>query len=324
MKSIFISALCIICSMLLIPISVMGENGTTLKTDVKQETVEKNEPEIKGYSTFKLLDSASGAINEIAAQDYIFGVVAAEMPALYETEALKAQAVAAYTFACYRKNEAAESGREYDLSTDYKTDQSYITKSAALEKWGEKAAEYEQKITDVISAVTGKVITYQNKIILSSYHAISSGVTESCENVWGNALPYLVPVESLGDKLAETYLSSVTLTAEELNLGLSSVADASGEGNAFSGQKISESGTVLQIDVRGKTVTGFAVAEAFSLRSACFEVSFADGIYTFTVKGYGHGVGMSQNGANHMAKLGSSYEEILTHYYKDCRVTDSK
>lgn len=320
MKSIFISAMCIICAMLLIPISVMGERSTTLKTDTKQEIKENKETLPTGYASFKLLDSATGEISEISAKDYIFGVVAAEMPALYEKEALKAQAVAAYTFACFRKNEAAKEKRDYDLTTDFKTDQSYITKAAALEKWGEKASEYEQKINDIISAVEGMLITYNNQIILSVYHAISSGSTESCENVWGNALPYLVPVESLGDKLAETYLSTAAFSADELIQRLSHLTDASGEGNAFSNPKLSESGTVLEIDIRGKKVTGFAVSEALELRSACFEVAFTDGIYSFIVKGYGHGVGMSQNGANYMAKQGSNYEEILTHYYKGCEI----
>ncbi len=324
MKSIFISAICIICSMLLIPISVMGENSTTLKTDVKTETAVKEETKVSGFDSFRVLDSSSGSVSDISCEDYIFGVVAAEMPALYEEEALKAQAIAAYTFACYRKNEAMEQNREYDLTTDAQTDQSYISKASAREKWGEKADEYEQKISNVVSAVNGKVMTYEDRIILSAYHAISSGLTESCENVWGNALPYLVPVESLGDKLAETYLSTVVISAEELSNKLSSIAQISGEDNSFSNPKISESGTVLQIDIGGTTVTGFTVQKALELRSACFEVGFAEGVYTFNVKGYGHGVGMSQNGANYMAKQGSRYEEILTHYYKGCKITDTK
>ncbi|MBQ8203733.1 MAG: stage II sporulation protein D [Clostridia bacterium] len=323
MKSIFISGLCIICAMLLIPISVMGENSDVLKTEAKNETVEKIPAKVENIASFKVLDTATNIITELSAEDYIFGVVAAEMPALYENEALKAQAVAAYTFACHRKAEAEKQGKDYHLTTDSETDQCYISSAAAREKWGEKADEYEQKIKSAVAEVRGKVLTYKNEIILSAYHAISSGVTESSENVWGNALPYLIPVESLGDKLAETYLSVISFSAEDITSRLSSLAEPTAEGFAFTEPQVSSSGTVLSIKINGKTVTGFAVSKALELRSACFEVSFADGIYTFLVKGYGHGVGMSQNGANYMAKQGSSYGEILTHYYPGCEIRDT-
>lgn len=324
MKTVFISALCIICSMLLIPISVMGEEDASVKTDVKQETVKKEDVLSEGFDSFKILDTNANTVSELSAKDYIFGVVSAEMPALYEADALKAQAVAAYTFACYRKEEALKQNRDYDLTNNPETDQCYITRDAAREKWGEKADEYEQKINSAVSAVEGLMITYEGSVILSAYHAISSGVTEKCENVWGNALPYLIPVESLGDKLAETYLSSATFTADELSAKLSSIAEAPITQNVFSNPKVSESGTVLSIEINGKAVTGFAVMKALGLRSACFEASFVDGIYTFTVNGYGHGVGMSQNGANFMAKQGSSFEEILTHYYTGCKIIKTK
>ncbi len=320
MKSVLISGLCIICSMLLIPIfAIKGDEGP-VKVGTKEETVKK-ETIVKAES-FKLLDTATNSITEINSAEYIFGVVAAEMPALYETEALKAQAVAAYTFALYRKNEAEKADREYDISTDHKTDQSFITRDAARQKWGEKAAEYEQKIESAISAVEGLVLTYNKEIILSVYHAISSGVTEESKNVWGTELPYLTTVDSSGDKLAETYLSVNSFSAEELKSKIAHLADTSGDNNIFSNPKTSEAGTVTEIDINGKTVSGFSVSEALELRSSAFQVSFADGIYTFIVKGYGHGVGMSQNGANYMAKEGKNFEEILAHYYQNSKLTE--
>ena len=321
MKSVLISGLCIVCSMLLLPIFSMGGDETHVATNKKEETA-KTEA-LKGAESFKLLDAATGTVTEIDTAEYIFGVVAAEMPALYESEALKAQAVAAYTFALHRKKEAEETGRTYDISTDHKTDQSFITRAAAREKWGDKAPEYEQKLESAISAVKGLVLTYDKEIILSVYHAISSGVTEESKNVWGKALPYLVSVDSAGDKTHENYLSVVSLPAEELKAKISHLADTSGEGNIFANPKVSDAETVTEIDINGKTVSGFSVSEALELRSSCFQVSFADGIYTFIVKGYGHGVGMSQNGANLMAKEGKDMEEILAHYYKNSTLTQT-
>ena len=321
MKSVLISGICIVCSMLLLPIiSIKGDN-TTIKTGKNEEIIIAEN--IKGAEKFRLLDTAANTITEMETSEYIFGVVAAEMPALYETEALKAQAVAAYTFALYRKGEAEKSGREYDISTDHKTDQSFITRAAAREKWGEKAPEYEQKIEEAVSAVKGLILTYDNKIILSVYHAISSGITEESKNVWGAELPYLVSVDSSADKSHENYLSVVSFPAEELKAKISHLADTSGNENIFSNPKTTEAQTVTEIDINGKTVSGFSVSEALELRSAAFEVSFADGIYTFIVKGYGHGVGMSQNGANLMAKEGKNFKEILAHYYKNSKLTES-
>ena len=318
MKSVFISGLCIVCSMLLIPIFSIKGQEDTLKTGAKEEVAEKET--IKMVEKFKLLDTAANTVTEIPSKEYIFGVVAAEMPALYEFEALKAQAVAAYTFAHFRKNEAEKSGREYDISTDHKTDQSFITRAAAREKWGDKADEYEQKIESAISAVYGNVLTYNNDVILSVYHAISSGITEKSENVWGTPLPYLISVDSSHDKAAETYLSVVSFPAEELKSKISHLADTSGDGNIFANPKVTEAQTVTEIDINGKTVSGFNISEALELRSSAFQVNFAEGIYTFIVKGYGHGVGMSQNGANSMAKEGKNFEEILAHYYKNCQL----
>ena len=164
---------------------------------------------------------------------------------------------------------------------------------------------------------------YNGEIILSVYHAISSGVTEESKNVWGTHLPYLVSVDSSGDKLAETYLSVNSFSAEDLKAKLSHLADTSGYNNIFSNPKTSDAGTVTEIDINGKTVSGFAVSEALELRSSSFQVSFADGMYTFIVRGYGHGVGMSQNGANLMAKEGKNMEEILAHYYQNSKLIET-
>ncbi len=320
MKNIFTSAVITVFSMLLIPlISLSDTNDTAIKTSALSDNIilSKNDDNAEIYNVFRVLKN--GTVSEIGAEDYVFGVVAAEMPALYEKEALKAQAVAAYTFACYRKDNSKN--EEYDITADPETAQCYITRDEANKKWGEKADEYTAKIENCINEVAGQLLTYENKAIFAAYHAISSGTTNSSDDVWGNDLPYLKSVNSDGDKLAEKYLSELTLSGEELTEKLKSISTAECEfKNCFSNTTLTDSGYVKSIVYRDKKTNGSEISKLLGLRSGNFEVSYSDGTFTFKVKGYGHGVGMSQNGANVMAQQGSSYEEILLHYYSGVKL----
>ena len=304
--------------MLLVPLTAMQKNGAAAApASAKSVNIPKAKDVVTG--SFDVCNTLTGEITKMTAQDYIFGVVAAEMPALYETEALKAQAVAAYTYACYRRVE--NSAKNYDITTDHTADQSFITAEAAAEKWGDKAEEYTKKIRDATAAVEGYMLTYGGKPVLSVYHAISSGKTESAGNVWGSEYPYLQPVSSPGDKLSPDYLSTVQLSADELRPKLDGIGDLSGDPAGWFGEgSPSDSGTVLKIPVGGETVTGARVRAALNLRSSNFKAAYADGVFTFTVLGYGHGVGMSQYGANYMAKQGSDFKEILSCYYTGTKV----
>ncbi len=319
MKKIISISVIIALVMLLAPISALDlpQNVTTVTTI---EGAEK-QPELKDAVTeyFKVYSPETKKITEMAADDYIFGVVAAEMPALYNEEALKAQAVAAYTYACVRR--ANNSGQNYDITTDYNVDQSFVDESKLKEKWGEKTQEYVAKIKKAVADVSGYMITYDGKPITAVYHAISSGKTENCENVWGKALPYLKSVESKGDKEAENYKTQVSFTFEELKEKLKSEFDT--ESIKEITLEISEKtdvGTVKKLKVSDFECSGATLRNLLDLRSTCFDVTKTETGYTFTVYGYGHGVGMSQTGANYMAGEGKSFEEILTHYYTGCKV----
>lgn len=247
----------------------------------------------------------------LSKEDYICGVVAAEMPALYETEALKAQAVAAYTYAVRC---SAASDEEWDLTDDSKIHQAYIDEAARKEKWGENAEAYEKKIREAVNAVLGQCIIYEGEPIFAAYHAISSGRTETALNVWGNDLPYLCGVESVLDKQHENYKSEVVVPLDDFckKLSLEKPADTSAVTSKI---ERSTAGTVLSFSVFGKTFSGGDIREAFGLRSANFTFEYKDGSIKFTVLGYGHGVGMSQFGANCLAKEGKTYKEILLWYY---------
>ena len=311
MKGTFFTAIIVVFSMLAIPLSAIDSNKSEavavdkFKSDVPYEKNKSDNEKIK-----VLLDDK---VIEYSINDYIFGVVAGEMPALYEKEAIKAQAVAAYTFTLYKKS---TSDNEFDISSDPLTAQCFITRERAKERWGEKAQEYEKKIDECIEAVGGQKLTYNKKPIFAAYHAISSGTTNNCADVWGSELPYLQSVDSSGDCLSEKFLSEVSFTAEELSEKLKEIAtNKNNLQNSFSDIVCTQNGYVKEIKYCGQTVQGAKLRELLNLRSANFEIGFENNKYTFTVKGYGHGVGMSQTGADYMAKQGKTYEQILLHYY---------
>lgn len=315
MKEIFVILIVIIFAMLVIPLAALSKSPETAVTTANSQY---NEPYQNPDKTFELEEIKvlkDDVVTSYSVKDYLFGVIAAEMPALYEREAIKAQAVAAYTFALYRM--LGQTDTEYDITADGETAQCFITREEAAARWGEKASEYTKKIDDCIDSVAGYTLIYNNEVIFAAYHAISPGVTNTCLDVWGKEIPYLTSVASDGDKLADNYLSEVTFTTAEIAEKLKNLGEASGEAqNYFKDANATDNGYVKDINFCGKKLTGAQVREALDLRSCNFTVSFADDKFTFTVKGYGHGVGMSQTGANYMAKQGKSYAEILLHYYK--------
>ncbi len=277
-----------------------GVSSGTAKEEKRAETVRVYNPKTK---TTEKMDM----------YEYIYGVVCGECPMLYHEEAIKAQIVAAHTYTLYCINNNAQN--DYDLTTEPETSQAYISREQALKNWGSNAKAYDEKLKSLMDEVWKKIIIYEGKPILAAYHAISSGKTESAEGCWGKAIPYLVSSQSEGDKLAEKYETKVSVAIAEAEetlktLGISATQLKSAEA------KTTDCGTVLELNCGEATVTGEQIRAAFSLRSANFDRKVTSKTVTFTVRGYGHGVGMSQNGANFMAKAGSTYEEILKHYYK--------
>lgn len=318
MKKILCCAALVLAAMLIMPLAVLKrDEPAAAAASVSTAVVTDNNT----YSaeTFRVFNSDTKTVAEIPASEYIFGVLAAEMPALYEKEALKAQAVAAYTFALFRRAENAD--KDYDITTDFNTDQSFITEEKARENWGEKAEEYSTKLKSAVDATLGTAVTYDGKPILAVYHAVSSGKTEEGKNVWGGDYPYLKAVASPYDTLSPDYISKVVFSAEEVKAKLAGLCTLSGEESGyFSKAERTESGTVTSIYAGDTALSGSKIRSLFSLRSSNFEVSYKDGKYNFTVYGYGHGVGMSQYGADCMAKQGSDFKEILLHYYSGCKV----
>lgn len=270
-----------------------------------------------------LLESSNNSLKTLDMREYIFGVVAAEISVSHEVETLKAQTVASFTYTLYKKEK--NKNEDYDITDNSATDQAFITREKAREKWGDKADEYEKKLNGVLDEVFGIYLSYENKPIFAAYHSISSGKTEACESVWGNSLPYLVETESMGDLLCADYLSEKTVSSDEFRAAFKDVCTLPENEADFIGEIIrSKSGGAKTVTVGDKVISGSDFRRLLSLRSANFDVNYSDGAFHFTVRGYGHGVGMSQNGAEYMAAQGSTYTEILNWYYKDCTLVKLK
>lgn len=311
----FLSAVFFLLASLL-PATALGHRPTG--SPMTQSATQSKLPLSADGFTVKL--TATDKTVRLSRSEYLFGVVAAEMGGGFEPEALKAQAVAAYSFALYR---SAENGsKPYDLTDDPSIDQGYLSREEAKAKWGERFSDYEKAIDDAIASVDGyKLVDDDSKPILAAYHAVSCGRTESAAVAWGQDIGYLQPVESVGDLLSPNYLSQRSFTAAELAEKLAPAVSLTGDKAGWLGKvTLSESGTVTEIVLGGKSLSGEQVRSLLGLRSAAFEIAPSDDGFIFNVKGYGHGVGMSQYGANYMAKCGSTFLEILSHYYTGCKM----
>ncbi|MBE6727580.1 MAG: stage II sporulation protein D [Ruminococcaceae bacterium] len=315
--SVFLPAL-----LLLTPLPLLKKDAKAVSAGVfYSELLKEEAPNAQNAltETFMVKNHETGEIFEISAEDYICGVICGEMPLSFGDEAIKAQAVAAYTFACVRK--ASNSTKNYDITTDYTVDQCYLSEAQAREKWGNSATDNLQKIRNLVKEVSGYMVTYKDTAALTVYHSASAGKTQNVSDVWGGDLPYLRSVESPGDVLSESFISTVQFTADEMAQKLKNLCSVSGEPTEwFKNAQKTQAGYISQITVCQKTLTGSEIRAALGLKSTAFEINFFDNLFTITVKGNGHGVGLSQYGAAAMAANGSSFKEILCHYYTGCEV----
>lgn len=278
-----------------------------------------------GY--FNILNIQTGNIDHIPEKDYVIGAVCAEMPPNFHPEALKAQAISAHTYALKMREEQKKhpdpSLNGADFSADPTNWKKYVTKEIAEKKFANKFNEYWAAITSATNDVIDIIMLYNNEPIIAAYHAISSGKTESANNIWGGEAPYLLPTESYGDDLAPDYETTLTLTTNEVKKILldnyPSLHLPPEPSKWFENIKRSNSSSVLSVTIDDTEISGNKIRNLFNLRSLNFNVLYNNPkhTFTFTVKGYGHGVGLSQYGANYMAKNGSSFDEILKHYYSN-------
>lgn len=267
--------------------------------------------------TVRFEDSSTGQVVELSRRDYVLGAVAAEMPVSWPDEALKAQAVAAHTYALYcRDHTAAENGAW--LTADPARRQGCLTEPVLRSYWGTAYDANYARLSALVDEVLDDILTYENAPACTSYFAISNGQTEASENVWGSALPYLVSVDSSTDRTADNYEYTVTFSAAQVQqslAGLGLTADLAAPEGWFGPAELTAAGYTKVLTVCGQTVSGTALRQALGLRSTCFAVQYQSGNFSFTTRGYGHGVGLSQWGAKAMAEQGAGYADILAHYY---------
>lgn len=277
-----------------------------------------------GSILLKVYKHQSDQIEKMLLDEYLRGVLAAEMPALYHMEALKAQAVAARTYTVKqlpayggpgcRENPAA------DISTDYRSNQAWLSENEMKEKWGFISYFYNwARINRAVEQTEGEVLVYNEKVIDAVYHANSGGQTEDSTFVWGEMHPYLQSVSSPYDQeRSENYLNTFYFGVDELRdkLGLSGEDSSS----FIELTHRSSSGRVIELTAGDKKITGNDFRSLLGLTSNKFEISRTGDIFTITVFGKGHGVGMSQDGADGYARAGYDYRQILEHYYPGTKI----
>lgn len=276
-----------------------------------------------------VFDKAKGEVIALSEREYTLGALLCEMPASYEIEALKAQAVACHTYALHvkalREKTPDESLKGAYFSVDSSALSGYMDEAAARGYFGESFEEYYTKAQRAVDETLRELLYYDNAPIAACYHAISPGRTENSEVVFSSVTPYLTSVDSSWDKKAEGYESVVRFTPTELSELISTGCNdfvSSGDPSAWLGtSERTDAGTVTSFSLCSREFRGTELREYLGLRSAAFECSYLDGMFVFTVHGYGHGVGMSQNGANELAKTGADYRSILSHYYTGAALT---
>ena len=305
--------------------SSKSNNEIIENTDSTQENI-KSTYNYKNYGTIKLLHKKTGEVEQVNIDDYLCNVVSAEMPADYEIEALKAQAVVARTYTIYKINNKKHENA--DICDDSTCCQAWVDKETRFSRWEESKRESNwEKIQKCIQETQGQIITYQNQPINAFFHANSGGKTELPVNVWGGTgLPYLQVVETAGEEGYKQYESKVELTQDELIEKLKTkYSDISIDFSNQEDLKILEytdSGRVKTVKFGNHEISGVETRTLLGLKSTNFEISKENDKIKFTVKGYGHGVGMSQTGADAMAKQGKNYKEIINHFYSGVEIKE--
>ena len=283
-------------------------------------------------SQYRVLLTETGEIAEVPAREYLIGAVAAELPAEYEYEALKAQAVASHTYAerIRRQQEATPDPalNGADFSDDSSKYQAFYTDAELHTLYGDAYDRYYSKIASAVTAVEPLLICMEDEPIVAAFHAVSDGMTENAADIWGQPLPYLVSVSSEADQTAPQFEETVTIplaSAEQALRAADPEIVLPEQGAEWFGEpETTPSGTVLRMRTGNIESDGQKLRELFHLRSACFTVEYCDGQFRFTTKGYGHGVGMSQYGANMMARSGATFDQILLHYYSGASIQRCK
>ncbi|MDX8344087.1 stage II sporulation protein D [Rossellomorea sp. YZS02] len=314
--SIFISIIFIVPTLLVLPFSSDKETAN-LDEKLKNPPVE----ELADSVEVAVYRSSQDLIEKLPLEQYVVGVVAGEMPADFEEEALKAQALAARTYIVNQLLAEDPSVPKGADVTDTVSHQVYKNQKELATLWG---SDYDWKIKKISAAVLetkGKVLTYDNKPITAAFFSTSNGYTENSEAYWADDIPYLRSVESPWDKASPKFEDQKIIPIQQFEQKLGVTLPKDGSVGTITSR--TEGKRVASVEINGKKFTGRDIREKLELRSSDFTWYKKDDHIVIATKGFGHGVGMSQYGANGMAKEGKDYQDIVTHYYKDVKITES-
>ena len=325
----------ILIFMIIIPMMIMGNNSVSAgKIEVANgddaiQTMESNETKvsINSKNTVSIYITLEDRIEEVDLEDYVCGVIANEMPVSFNVEALKAQAIASRTYVVSKMINKCSIGNGADIC-DSTHCQVYSSKEKVFQKWGEiNSDEYWNKIKEAVDETKGKVLTYNNELVLyPQFFSTSSGMTENAVDVFSNSVPYLVSTESKGEEIAPKYETEFPFNITEF---VNKINDKYKEASITSENlkdnieilSRSEAGGIKELRIGKTKVKGLDFRLSLGLSSTNFEYAINENEIVFKCKGYGHGVGMSQWGANVMAKSGANYKDILTHYYTGVEIS---
>lgn len=282
-----------------------------------QEMKQKQSPSSSELSVAVMRMNAD-EIEDVPLEQYVAGVVASEMPVdTFEIEALKAQGIAARTYIVNHILLQSDDGESN--VTDTTSDQVYKSEEELRELWGNDFNDHMKKLTEAISATEGEILTYERTPIFPAFFSTSNGYTENSEDYWENELPHLRSVPSPWDEESPEFLDQKVFTRKEvesaLNIKLPSKDQIAIELERTKSQRVSK------LTIESQQFTGREIREKLELKSSDFTIEQNNEHLIFTTKGYGHGIGMSQYGANGMAKEGKTYQEIVEYYYQNVEIS---
>ena len=322
MKKILFYIIALFCIVFLIPAICTKQNrqGQAEKvdnTEIKEQenskqpeevNLEETKYEYSKFGTIKLYHSKTGDTEELPIDEYLYGVVSGEMPVSYDIEALKAQAVVARTYTIYQITHSNGKHNDANICDNFACCQAWISKDDRLAKWSEDERETNwEKIVNAVDSTQGKIITYNGEVIDAFFHSNSGGITETASNVWGGqSFPYLKSVETSGEDGYSEYNSEVEITKQDF---VNKIKEKHQEFaidfddiDCIKILEFTESGRVKTIKIGNIQIAGTELRTLFGLKSTNFNFEIKDTSVVFFVKGYGHGVGMSQTGADSLAK----------------------
>ena len=327
MRKIFTIILCLITLVFLIPLIFTTKRNVNTVSTTKEEELSVIEYDYSKYKIIKLLHKDTNQIEEVKLDEYIASVTSAEMPVDFELEALKAQAIVARTYTIYKIIESRKH-EDADICDKSTCCQAWISKEDRLKKWDEnKRISNWNKILQAVNQTAGRIITYEGKPINAFFHSNSGGKTEVPFYVWGGTeYPYLQVVETSGEEAYSQYSSEAKFTKKEFIEKIKKEHEDFqidfNEENCIEIKERDGSNRVVTVKIGNFNLSGVETRTLLGLRSANFTVEISKDEVLFKVIGYGHGVGMSQTGADALAKQGKNYEEIIKHFYKGVEITD--